>query len=366
MKKISIIVSAIFMMACSNQDDYTFENPAYSEDEIGVVSINNGVICEANTRGDVSEKSLALSFPSVQAYTAFQQKLAAMSDAQRVECVKKLGITSLKELEIIADQELEEIGNSAQSEDEFRKNYELYKQKYKGILIPNDQDETDLNLYVPDGEKIDAFIANSDHLYVINHQIVKADLEDKVDCVMNRVNASAATSAKSGNIPVNNGCWSPYSGKKTYFESKMVYNYLRYQLYSKKKMWYGWKNDPARQYYMKTNLSNFTYIANGAYGQEIIIPCPLIYIYENGVESGLERDMGKVYNKSYPIKGRIRIWTDITVEHDANGNVATETVNGSWYIVGDHNYPSTANQVTIPKCLDSKAYEVDILWTAVN
>lgn len=51
MKKISIIVSAIFMMACSNQDDYTFENPAYSEDEIGVVSINNGVICEANTRG---------------------------------------------------------------------------------------------------------------------------------------------------------------------------------------------------------------------------------------------------------------------------------------------------------------------------
>ena len=360
MKKLLIFTSTIFMMACSNDEQIESANTAQSVEEVKVVSIEDGVITNVKTRGSANAKNNALSFSSIQAFDNFKKKLAGMTSEDRITYIKKLGVESLKELEKIADDELEEIGNSAHSEDEFRNDYEQYKKKYEGILIPNDKDDTDLNLYAPDGENLNAFVANSNQLYVINNQIVKAELNNTVDCISNRVMANNSTKA-SGSIPTNSGSWSPKSGKKIYFEASMKYEYLWVDVHARKKMWYGWKNDPNRDYYLKTDLNNFIYTYVGQYGQTFESgPLP-IYVYK-GFKKGVNKEFGKAVNLNTNITGQFRLWTDITVEYDENGDVATENVGGVLVPSSDPNSIGFVHVggTTIPKCLDSKAHYINI------
>ena len=144
MKKLLIFTSTIFMMACSNDEQIESANTAQSVEEVKVVSIEDGVITNVKTRGSANAKNNALSFSSIQAFDNFKKKLAGMTSEDRITYIKKLGVESLKELEKIADDELEEIGNSAHSEDEFRNDYEQYKKKYEGILIPTTVHENPL------------------------------------------------------------------------------------------------------------------------------------------------------------------------------------------------------------------------------
>jgi len=52
-----------------------------------------------------------------------------------MEMVKKIGVSSLHELQQTADDELEEIGNNSRTEDEFRLSYNQYLRKYEGLLM---------------------------------------------------------------------------------------------------------------------------------------------------------------------------------------------------------------------------------------
>lgn len=58
-----------------------------------------------------------------------------MSDQEKMEMVKKIGVSSLHELQQTADDELEEIGNNSRTEDEFRLSYNQYLRKYEGLLM---------------------------------------------------------------------------------------------------------------------------------------------------------------------------------------------------------------------------------------
>ena len=52
-----------------------------------------------------------------------------MSADERLKTVRNFGIVTLRDLAERADDELEEIGRSSLSEDDFRLRYQLYKKK---------------------------------------------------------------------------------------------------------------------------------------------------------------------------------------------------------------------------------------------
>ena len=101
-----------------------------------------------------------------------------------------MGVSTLHEIALQADDELEKIGNTAMSEKQFRNLYEKYKAKCNGILVSNPLDEYDLSLYVPDGDNIDSYIANTNGVYVVGNRVVKVDLGNDVSETI--VNASKA------------------------------------------------------------------------------------------------------------------------------------------------------------------------------
>lgn len=321
MKKIIYLFSAISMMACSNLDEQDSTSSVSEEPEVKVVYIENNSISDAKTRGN--EDNLAFSFSSMRAYSDFKNKISNMDEVQRSNYLKQFGVKTLKELELIADDELEMIGNTALNEDDFRQKYEAYKQKYSGILISNNEDSSDLSLYAPNGDNIDTYIANINHQFVINNQIVKANLEPKVDCVMNRVNSVSTPMLSNNNYPINSGSWSPKSGKKVYFEAKRDFQEVTFSAHARKKMWYGWKNDPHRTYYFCASLSNFVYYMAGVAGQRVEMGNPLsMYVFENGVNNGFSTQFGRAIHTNFgDVNGRVLLWTDMTVEYDSDGKM---------------------------------------------
>ena len=342
MKKLFLLSLAVCMMACSNKDDFESEaiaSNSMQESEVSVVSVVDGTIFKASTRGDSDTENLALAFSTQWAYENFKEKLNGMTKAQKIDYVKSLGVESLKDLEVIADEELEEIDSAATSDEEFWRMYEQYKEKYAGILYPDFDDEDNLTLYAPEGDDTEAFIANKDRVYVIGNKVVKAKLQP----------ASKTVSLKSttGN-QINEGSWQlPEIPEKTFcFKLSITeWNQIHIRYYTRKVMWHGGsKDDPHRDYYVKYNLANIVYFFTGAYGQKVETSEPFpIYCFEQP-RHGVDETLGRPFNISKHVTGYVRLWTDLTVEKDANGNVVTETVNGS----------------AIPKCLDSKAHYINI------
>lgn len=348
MKKLICLVSAFILMACSDYDEANSVIPT-SGDEIEIVQISGNAVSRVKTRGSSNRDDLAFSFASMEAYSKFKAKLLKMNETQRMEYVEKLGVKSLKKIEDLADEELEKIGNTALNEEDFRQKYENYKEKYSGILIPNSQDNTDLNLYAPDGKNIDAFIANSQKQFVINNRIVNADLKNQIDCISNRV--YAAPLMQNNDYPINKGSWQPKSGKKVYFEAERAYQEIIFKAHARKKMWYGWKNDPHRVFYMCANLSNFVYYIAGVAGQRVEMSSPLpMYIFEKGVKNGFTLNFGRATSTTYGnVTGRVLLWTDMTVEYDEEGNMKKTQIN------------SLGQKIEAPVALESKAHIVDIM-----
>lgn len=342
MKKILLLSLAVCMMACSNQDDFESEAQASNsmqESEVSVVSVVDGQVLKAGTRGDGDMENLALAFSTQWAYENFKEKLNGMTKAQKIDYVKSLGVESLKDLEVIADEELEEIDSAATSDEEFWRMYEQYKEKYAGILYPDSDDEDNLTLYAPEGDETEAFIANKDRVYVIGNKVVKAKLQP----------ASKSISLKSTTgSQINEGSWKlPDIPEKTFcFKLSITeWNQINIRYYTRKVMWHGGsKDDPNRDYYVKYNLSNVYYLFTGPYGQTIRTTVPASVYYFEQPRHGVDEVMGEPFSISKHVTGYVRLWTDITVEKDANGNVVTEVVNGT----------------TIPKCLDSKAHYINI------
>ncbi len=346
MKKKSFALStamfAIILGACNN-DELAMQQVSnhYPSDNVSTIWINDGLIC--NTRVETTdEKQLALRFKDFSSLENFKNKLNEVTDEEKLQIINNYGISTLHNIATIADEELEKIGNSASSESEFRMLYESYKQKYANYLITNYIDKTDLTLYVPDEDNIESYISNTNGFYVVGEQVIKANLNNQLSESITRLSKAAIT--PNSNTPVNTSVFSPKKKKKVYFDAYMVNVHMRVKMHCKKKMWYGWKNDPHRHYYFDPSLSsNFSFLSIGQSGQEIVVsPLPR-YVFNNGVDNGFDIILGKI-NSGSSITGEIYTWTDMTSEHDANGNELTEVLNG----------------LIVPKCLKSRAHVVRI------
>ena len=107
-------------------------------------------------------------------------------------------------------------------------------------------------------------------------------------------------------------------------------------MFCKKKMWYGWKNDPHRSYYFDTYFGmNFSYLMLGKYGQEIVTSRLPRFVFNRNVKRGFSIILGKV-TSGYTLSGEIHTWTDMTSERDAKGKEI---------IISDKGY-------SYPKCIE--------------
>ncbi|MCQ2245609.1 MAG: DUF4848 domain-containing protein [Bacteroidaceae bacterium] len=326
MKNLFILLSVIFMTACTNSEPTT-ENVQEECDEVATVFVNG---------------QLALSFSDETSLHNFKTYLRGLSLEQRKEAIEKLGIKNLHDLEKAADKELEHIGQAAQSEQEFSELYNTYLKKYEESLIKNEEDPSDLTLYCPDSENMDSYLVNEGCFYLVNGRIVKPNLRKSVPVYVNRRNVAKTR----GIVGTNSAEYSPADGKKIYFDAYLVDIHMRVSMHARKKMWYGWKNDPNRQYFFDSFVGNVQYVGQGSYGQEAIVPRLPRYIFNQNVDNGFDIILCKL-SSGNSITGYIDTWVDWTIEHDANGNDITEVIDG----------------YTVPKCLKSKANTVNINLT---
>ena len=329
---------AIVLVSCCNElsvnDDELVNNNEMNN--VSAVYINNGnTISRAALNGGA-----ALRFKDSLTLNNFKDSLRKMTDFEKENVIKEYGVKNLYDIAQKAEDELEEIGEKAKSEDEFKKMYAEYVKKYNGKLIQNDMDNEDLDLYVPDEDNIMSYIGNEQGLYVVGNKICNANLSKDLSESTRRLTKAV----KSNNSePVNTFVYNPKKHKRVYFDAYMQNERMRVRMYCKKKMWYGWKNDPNRYYYFDTNLSNFIYLAAGRYGQEIPTgPMPR-YIINKNAQKGFDFILGKIPNYDY-VTGEIDTWTDMTSEHDSKGNEITEIKGGQ----------------VVPKCLKSNAKTVKI------
>lgn len=343
MKKYLFYFFALCLTACSN-DDLTSNSiiSNNTEPDVSTVIISGDKVI-SSSRATAIDSQLALNFKDFASFEKFKTILEEKSDDEKISIVKKYGITTLHDIAIKADQELEEIGKNATSENEFRKLYKEYKNRYKGILVSNEKNDSDLTLYVPSEENTLSYIANCNMVYAINNRIIKADLKQEVPSYAKNI-AQKLTSTEP--TTANFSEFSPKSGKKVYFQAYLNGIRMWVRMYCRKKMWYGWKNDPNRSYYYCPSLNNFVYLDEGPDGQEkVVMPLPM-YIHNQNVSNGFNYILGRIERGNH-ITGKIYAWTDMTSEYDENGNEIRETVNG----------------YTMPKCLQSKAQIVNINLT---
>lgn len=343
MKKLFFLMCVTMFGACNNEEEVQIskvEQPSSIKAVLIPVQQTGNLV----TRG-VGDGEYALSFDSEGRFQEFKEKLSSISDNEKLELVNQFGVRNLHNLAAEADDELESIGTKANSEGEFRQSYEEYKKKYEGILIPNNIDANDLSLYVPDEDNVETFIGNQNGMYVIDGEIKRINIrKDLAESVAKATQSLLSDRANAKSIDVNTSTYRPMKNKEIYFNAYMRGGRLWVKMSAKKKMWYGWKNDPHRSYYFDSFLSpNFSYLAQGQYGQEVIAPRLPRYIFNNNVKNGFNIILGKITGGN-ALTGKFHTWTDLTSEHDANGKDQTEVINGH----------------VVPKCLIGKAHIINI------
>ena len=183
------LLFVIMLAACENDEQLPFKT-ANSLPAVSTVMVSHGKIVNLQTRASNTMGQVALRFKDSESLRSYRQSLENKTEEEKIKSVEALGVSTLHEIALQADDELEKIGNTAMSEKQFRNLYEKYKAKCNGILVSNPLDEYDLSLYVPDGDNIDSYIANTNGVYVVGNRVVKVDLGNDVSETI--VNASKA------------------------------------------------------------------------------------------------------------------------------------------------------------------------------
>ena len=183
MKKL-LFLTAIALAAISCQDEENslpIDNSSPQSQKFQVVQITGqGEIIPINnskTRSSIQGET-ALQFASEADYQLSLKEIYDMQSCNRLAYVDANDFISLQELAMKADEELEEIANTATSESDFITKYSQYVEKYKGLLITNKYDNEDLSLYVPDGDNVSTYLVNSSRKVVIGNEVKKILLSD--------------------------------------------------------------------------------------------------------------------------------------------------------------------------------------------
>ena len=315
-KFVMIAFIAMSLVACDNDEQNSLDQPK-PESTVSAVMVKDGKIVSTQTRASENMGTVALKFKDEASLVSFKEYLSNETDAEKQKTLMSYGVRTLHDLAEQADDELEKIGEEASSEEQFRSLYNVYKAKYNGLLISNRHDSTDLTLYVPDEDNVESYIANNEGVYVVGNTVVKANLNNDVSTSVIKMSKAFM----SDNIPTNSSVFKPNKYKKVYLDAYMINTKMGVRMHCKKKMWYGWKNDLDRAYYLVTRLKNITYLAQGKYEQEVSKSLLPMFIFDNHkkVQNGFNIILGKVNGDR--ITGSLYAWTDLTIDRDPKGNI---------------------------------------------
>ena len=323
MKKILFVLCTLMLMvSCTDESENVVGGKISSlVDNVSVVAVSNGKVTPV---AKTSKVDLALSFADEASFDAFKEKLCSLSSDQRTAWISRYGILNLHDLASQADDELENMGNKASTMSEFRTMYKAYKEKYAGLLTLDETDNSDVSLYVPKGESVESYIANEQGYYVVGNEVRRYD-PSKISLSKSGTLLTRATEAGTNNI-----CFNPngMSNKEIYFSTYLELDYVRVSMHAKKKMWYGWKNDPSRNYFFDSYLNNINYVSLNQNGEEVISPRLPRYIFTNNVKNGFDIRLAKRPNNTFRVSGEFYVWCDYTAEHDKDWNYLEEKING--------------------------------------
>lgn len=338
MKRIMFLVCTLAFLASCTDESAELADSKEQRNAVEVVVVSND---EVLPMAKTSVGNLAIHFADEASFDAFKEKLAPLSSDERADLVSRYGILTLHDLAAKADEELETIGDKASSQAAFEAMYKDYQKKYEGLLAPDATDASDVSLYVPKGESVESYIANENGCYVVGNEVRHYDAS--------KIHLRAANTIQSRGVDAgtNEISFHPngMSNKEIYFTTYLENNYVRVGMHAKKKMWYGWKNDPSRNYFFDSYLQNVNYVSLNSNGQEVISPRLPRYVFTNNVSGGFNIMLAKRVNNVAKVTGEFHVWCDYTAEHDENYN----------YI-----YDNMGGYNNIPRCLESKAQIVKV------
>ena len=335
MKKILLLFTVL--VVCSCNDDIIIPTEQILP-LVRSVNIIDGTIVDRTYKIN-NDTTLTLAFRDEAAFETVKRTLLQMNEEDRKNYSSRYGIINISKIAEVADEELEEIGASCTTLENFISAYNAYKIKYKGILVSNKQDSTDLNLYIPasDDEKVYPYIAGINHKIVIGNTIIDLQFYDSIN-KSDSINFVHTDSHKSGmrrsRATDNEMNWDVNSfveqddGKKVTFTASIDGDCIEFHFGAQKKMWYGWKRDNNRELYFRLyDLSGLTFDRIGAGLYEMENPYKTYWLGQDGQFGSINLNVGKWIVQPAPsiyscnVTGKIYVWTDMTVDKDADGNV---------------------------------------------
>ena len=336
--------------SCQQENLEELTGSSNSLSPIQVVEIVNDTYAHVGTSPATKsgeKPELALRFDTEATYKGFLNRLSSLNTEERIKLVKSYGFTSLQEIAVIADKELETFFDTADSND-FIDKYNAYKKKYEGILISNEYNPNDASLYVPDGDNLSTYIVNGGHNVVIGDEVQTLEINNDMGETEKSLFSDIQPMASSQVVDT-------YHYKKesdghqttvdvALYNSGAIKLHIGHQ--KKKGLW--WKRDNGRNTYVDINASlyEFNYTWTNPLGEILFISAPDLYLwhdtglidyYIGGLKAGVE-----VLNNA-----SVLVWTDRTVEVPKTDREILNLVMVDGQL---------KNSVDVPKRKSSKAY----------
>ena len=335
MKKVLLLFTVLAVCSCN--DDTIIPTEQISP-LVRSVNIIDGTIVD-HTYEIKNDTTRTLAFRDEAAFETVKRTLLQMNEEDRKNYSSRYGLVNISKIAEIADEELEEIGASCTTMENFVHAYNALKIKYMNILVSNKHDSTDLSLYVPasDDENVYPYITGINHKIVIGNKIIDLQFYDRVN-KSDSINFIHTDSHKSGmrrsRATDNEMNWDINSfveqdnGKKVSFSASIEGDHIKFHFGAQKKMWYGWKRDNYRELYFRLyDLNGMTFDRTGAGLFEMENPDKTYWLGPNGQFGSINLNVGRWTVQPAPsiyscnVTGKIYVWTDMTVDKNANGNV---------------------------------------------
>lgn len=342
MKKLSFLFALLcaFFSSCSDEKSESIVPSSGNLPQVVTIRSNNKVTRTSN----VVSKVKVLSFSNEVDFDNFVKLLKSETPQQRAKCIESLGFECLAAINESADKELDEIGAESTSEDVFRTKYEAYKNKYAGILVPNNFDSTDLSLYLPETKDTAVapyLVGKCNKVFIAGKlcEIPFLNQMNEKDRKIFAVNYPEYAFSKMTRIfekdYENKDAWPVNSfkqmdgGKKTIFNCKIENNKIIFYFGFQKKMWYGYKRDYMSCFFRLANMKGLTNVGNPAVGQTLYHPSTCFWgAIGNYMAFGTaEVSFGDVVINPAPIKdaynvtGEIYVWNEKMMDKDSNNNI---------------------------------------------
>ena len=339
MKKL-LFLTAIALAAISCQDEENnlpIDNSSAQPQKFQVVQITDqGEIIptdNSKTRSSIQGET-ALQFASEDDYQLSLKEINDMQSCNRLAYVDANDFISLQELAVKADEELEEIANTATSESDFKTKYSQYVEKYKGLLVTNKYDNEDLSLYVPDGDNVSTYLVNSNRKVVIGNEVKKISLSDDMSESDKAVYAYTPLSGETNSFNFQNfiGDKKKTTGRVDLFSSSEIKVHVGCQ----KKTW---KRDNHRDVYFQLSASPMYFTLPNAAGDPYNLDFVRFHAFHN--DGKIDWSVGGLKPGATSLSGNISVWTDITAntsEQVSYTNVFARYV-GKYGTYGTHTLP---------------------------